>query len=281
MTFGASGSGRGGCSSARLFLLSITVLVLALAGAEQGQPGGGSPPPVTLGTLISGSCLEVQRYAESVVGSGVIRSAAESAVLFLESLLGQEHIYTGAMRLYRNREGHCPAVTCTHSCLPKSTIQHFFYLKFLQMVIRFLAEGAASGLNVIAVYVAEILRVTGFDVALTLPRFTPEGVAAIAQWGLVALIGYWVLTIVLRVLICLVKRVFWVVKTVLALWLFGLIVTEKNATADTTAVRVGGLVLGCVLLTLLTSCSEKTCTVEQRLSTLESRVKGVEKKKGE
>ncbi|XP_033949064.1 voltage-gated monoatomic cation channel TMEM109-like isoform X3 [Pseudochaenichthys georgianus] len=249
MTFGASGSGRGGCSSARLFLLSITVLVLALAGAEQGQPGGGSPPPVTLGTLISGSCLEVQRYAESVVGSGVIRSAAESAVLFLESLLGQEHIYTGAM--------------------------------FLQMVIRFLAEGAASGLNVIAVYVAEILRVTGFDVALTLPRFTPEGVAAIAQWGLVALIGYWVLTIVLRVLICLVKRVFWVVKTVLALWLFGLIVTEKNATADTTAVRVGGLVLGCVLLTLLTSCSEKTCTVEQRLSTLESRVKGVEKKKGE
>ncbi|KAI9538965.1 hypothetical protein NQZ68_009042 [Dissostichus eleginoides] len=230
MTFDASGSGRGGCSSARLFLLSTTyVLVLALAGAEQAQPGGGSPPPVTLGTLISGSCLEVQRYAESVVGSGVIRSAAE----------------------------------------------------FLQMVIRFLAEGAASGLNVIAVYVAEILRVTGFDVALTLPRFTPEGVAAIAQWGLVALIGYWVLTIVLRVLICLVKRVFWVVKTVLALWLFGLIVTEKNATAETTAVRVGGLVLGCVLLTLLTSCSEKTCTVEQRLSTLEGRVKGVDKRKGD
>lgn len=31
------------------------------------------------------------------------------------------------------------------------------------MVIRVLAEGAASGLNVIAVYVTEILRVTGFD----------------------------------------------------------------------------------------------------------------------
>lgn len=35
--------------------------------------------------------------------------------------------------------------------------------QFLEMVIRFLAEGAASGLNVIAVYVTEILRVTGFD----------------------------------------------------------------------------------------------------------------------
>lgn len=35
--------------------------------------------------------------------------------------------------------------------------------QFFETVIRFLAEGAASGLNVIAVYVAEILRVTGFD----------------------------------------------------------------------------------------------------------------------
>ncbi len=73
-----------------------------------------------------------------------------------------------------------------------------------------------------------------------MPRFTPEGVTAIAQWGLLALIGYWVLTVVLRLLICVVRKVFWVVKTVLALWLFGLIVTDKNASADTTAVRVQG-----------------------------------------
>ncbi|XP_035525144.1 transmembrane protein 109-like isoform X2 [Morone saxatilis] len=231
MTFCASGSGRGGCAMARVFL-SICVLVLGSlgwAGAEQADPTAGSPPAVTLRTLITGTCQEVQRYAESVVGSGVIRSAAE----------------------------------------------------FLEMVIRFLAEGAASGLNVIAVYVTEILRVTGFDVALTLPRFTPEGVTAIAQWGLVALIGYWVLTIVLRLFICVVRRVFWVVKTVLSLWLFGLIVTDKTAAADTTAVRLGGLVLGCVLLTLLTSGSEKTCVVDNRLSSLEGRLKAVEKRKGE
>ncbi|KAG8004379.1 hypothetical protein GBF38_009362 [Nibea albiflora] len=215
--------------------LTICLLVLGLtvgwtgAEAEQAEPAEESPPAVTLRTLITGTCQEVQRYAESLVGSGVIRSAAE----------------------------------------------------FFQMVIRFLAEGAASGLNVIAVYVTEILRVTGFDETLTLPRFTPEGVTAIAQWGLVALIGYWVLTIVLRLMICVVRRVFWVVKTVLALWLFGLIVTDKTATADTTAVRLGGLVLGCVLLTLLTSGSEKTCSVDNRLSSLEGRLKAVEKRKGE
>ena len=31
------------------------------------------------------------------------------------------------------------------------------------MLLQFLAEGAASGLNVIAVYVSEILRATGVD----------------------------------------------------------------------------------------------------------------------
>lgn len=71
------------------------------------------------------------------------------------------------------------------------------------------------------------------------------------------------------------------VRTVLALWLFGLMVTDKTATAETTAVRLGGLVLGCVLLTLLTSGSEKTCAVEHQLSSLEGRLKAVEKRKGE
>ncbi|KAM3613397.1 uncharacterized protein V6R79_025376 [Siganus canaliculatus] len=234
MPFCARGSGRGGNATARVFL-TIFALVFGLAvgwvGAEveQTKPSEGNPPAVTLRSVIVGTCQEVQRYVESVVGSGVIRSAAE----------------------------------------------------FLEMVIRFLAEGAASGLNVIAVYVTEILRVTGFDVAQALPRFTPEGVTAIAQWGLVALIGYWVLTVVIRLLICVVRRVFWVIKTVLALWLFGLMVTDKTASAETTAVRLGGLVLVCVLLTLLTSGSEKTYTVDHRLSSLESRLKAIEKRKGE
>ncbi|XP_045885852.1 transmembrane protein 109-like isoform X1 [Micropterus dolomieu] len=233
------------------FFLTTYALVLGLtagwAGAEQAKPTGETPPVGTLLGLITGTCHEIQRYAESVVGSGVIRSAAEICLS-----------------------------SSSPPFLPSSTPT-----QFLEMVIRFLAEGAASGLNVIAVYVTEILRVTGFDVALTLPRFTPEGVTAIAQWGLVALIGYWMLTILLRLLIGIVRRVFWAVKTALALWLFGLIVIDKNATAETTAVRLAGLVVGWVLLTLLTSGSENTSAVEHRLSQLEGRLKAVEKRKGE
>ncbi|KAM4732673.1 uncharacterized protein FYW61_008362 isoform 1-T2 [Anableps anableps] len=231
-------------------LLSVCVLVVGVslcwAGDKQAQAE--SPPVVTLRTVITGTCQEIQRYAESLVGAGVIRSAAESAVLYLESVLGQENVHTLAM--------------------------------FLQTAIRFLAEGAASGLNVIAVYVTEILRVTGFDVA-ALPRFTPEGVTAVAQWGLVGLIAYWILTILLRLLIGVFKQLFWVVKTVLALWLFGLIVTDKHASAETTAIRVGVLVLVVVLLTLFTSSSEKTSGLESRLNKLEGRLKAVERRKEE
>ncbi|XP_035505427.1 transmembrane protein 109 isoform X2 [Scophthalmus maximus] len=233
MTARASCSGRGGCAAARV-LLAVSVLLLGSAGSGRGaaaEPAGdrAPAPAVTLRTLLAGTCQEVQRHVESVVGTGVLRSAAE----------------------------------------------------FFGMVIRFLAEGAASGLNVIAVYVTEILRVTGFDVAKTLPRFTPEGVTSFAQWGLLALIGYWVLIVVLRLLFAVFRQVFWVVKTVLALWLFGLIVTDRTAAADITAVRLVGLVLVCALLTLLSSASEKSCAVEHRLSCLEGRLKAVEKRKGD
>lgn len=129
--------------------------------------------------------------------------------------------------------------------------------------------------------VTSFLHFLSSTVAAKLPRFTPEGVTAIAQWGLLALIAYWVLTVLLRLLMCVVKRVFWVVKTVLALWLFGLIVTDKTASAETTAVRVGGLVLGCVLLSLLSPDCEKKSSVDHRLSTLEGRLRAMEKRKAE
>ncbi|KAM9835216.1 voltage-gated monoatomic cation channel TMEM109 isoform 2-T2 [Syngnathus typhle] len=152
--------------------------------------------------------------------------------------------------------------------------------EFLGTVIRFLAEGAASGLNVIAVYVTEILRVTGFDAALPLPRFTPEGVTTVAQWGLLAIIGYWILTILLRLVIDALRHIFWLVKMAAVLWLFAMIVSDSSASGDTTAVRLGGLVLGYILLSLLTSSSNQASALEHRLKSLEGRVKAVEKRKG-
>ncbi|XP_056147882.1 transmembrane protein 109-like [Lampris incognitus] len=230
----ASGHKPTQCTMPR-FLPSMCLLLLGLAAqcAGQATPSTENPPPaaspVSLRALIMGTCEEVHRFVESIVGTRVIDSTVE----------------------------------------------------FVETVIRFLAEGAASGLNVIAVYVTEILRVTGIDVPLPFPRFTPEGVTSVAQWGLLALIGYWLLTVLLRLLIGTVRRVFWMLKTVMALWLFGLIVSDSGAKSDTTAVRLAVLVLGYVLLGLVTSGSEKTVVVENRLSSLEGRLKAVERRKRE
>ncbi|KAM9413805.1 uncharacterized protein ACWYII_025436 isoform 2-T2 [Salvelinus alpinus] len=171
----------------------------------------------------------------------------QSVLLYLESVLGQENIYS----------------------------------MFFEMLSRFLAEGAASGLNIFALYVTDILRVTGVDVHLPFPHFTAEGVASAGQWALLALIGYWVLSIILRLLVGVVRRVFWMLKAGMALWLFGLIVSDAKAGSDTTAVRLASLVLGCALLGLASSGSEKTVQVEDRMSILEGRVKVVERRKGE
>ncbi|XP_038848954.1 uncharacterized protein LOC120047492 [Salvelinus namaycush] len=222
-------------SSSIPVLLSTLVLMLGLAArcVVQAMPSEDSPQAaqasVSLPSLVTGTCKDVHKYVESVVGNNVIESTVE----------------------------------------------------FFEMLIRFLAEGAASGLNVIAVYVTEILRVTGVDVQLPFPHFTPEGVASVGQWALLALIGYWVLSIVLRLLVGVVRRVFWMLKAGTALWLFGLIVSDTKAGSDTTAVRLAGLVLGCALLGLASYGSEKTSHVEDRLSILEGRVKVVERRKGD
>ncbi|KAM9835215.1 voltage-gated monoatomic cation channel TMEM109 isoform 1-T1 [Syngnathus typhle] len=230
-----------------LLLLAVAVLHTGAEQAEQkASPAGkGIRPTVSFRGIFG---RDVHQYVESLLRIGAIQSATESALLLLESLLGQENVYSVAM--------------------------------FLGTVIRFLAEGAASGLNVIAVYVTEILRVTGFDAALPLPRFTPEGVTTVAQWGLLAIIGYWILTILLRLVIDALRHIFWLVKMAAVLWLFAMIVSDSSASGDTTAVRLGGLVLGYILLSLLTSSSNQASALEHRLKSLEGRVKAVEKRKG-
>ncbi|XP_010894038.1 uncharacterized protein LOC105025209 isoform X2 [Esox lucius] len=215
-------------------LLSTLVLMLGLAAQCVGQaiPSEESHrwgPSVSLRSLVTGTCEDVHKYVESVVGTNVIESTVD----------------------------------------------------FFEMFIRFLAQGAASGLNVIAVYVTEILRVTGVDVHLPFPHFTPEGVASVGQWALLALIGYWVLSIILRLLVAVVRRVFWMLKAGAVLWLFSLIVSDANAGSDTTAIRLASLVFGCVLLGLASSGPEKTVHVEDRLRILEGRLKVVERKKEE
>ncbi|XP_028816839.1 transmembrane protein 109-like [Denticeps clupeoides] len=152
-------------------------------------------------------------------------------------------------------------------------------LEVLETLTQVVVEGAASGLNVIAVYVAEILRALGVDAEVPLHHFTPEGIACVAKWGLLALIGYWLLSVFLGLAVSVLRRLFWLLKAASALWLFVLIISDSTASSDTTALRLAGLVLGCALLGLASSGAggQGDSLLESRLSTLEGRVKVIER----
>ncbi|XP_015456703.3 transmembrane protein 109 isoform X2 [Astyanax mexicanus] len=155
--------------------------------------------------------------------------------------------------------------------------------EFMEMVLRFVAEGTASGLNVIAVYVSEILRATGFGDPVSIPHFTPEGVSSVVKYALLGVIGYWLVCAVLRASIGLLRRVFWLLKSLIVIWLFLRIISDPSAAPDTTAVRVSLLVIICALVSVAaggTSGTNSGC-LEERLSTLEGRVQTMEKCKTE
>ncbi|XP_052006311.1 transmembrane protein 109 isoform X2 [Xyrauchen texanus] len=154
--------------------------------------------------------------------------------------------------------------------------------EFVEMLLKFVAEGAASGLNVIAVYVSEILRATGVNETISIPHFTAEGVSAVTKWAMLALTGYWILCVLLRVTVAFVRRVFWLLKMVVVMWLFARIVNDPSASTDTTTVRLTLLVLICAVFEVATSNNVgKAASLESRISSLEGQVKGMEKRKVE
>ncbi|XP_064193835.1 voltage-gated monoatomic cation channel TMEM109 [Anguilla rostrata] len=156
-------------------------------------------------------------------------------------------------------------------------------LECVQGVIRVLSEGAASGLNVVAVYVSEIFKAAGIPIKLPFHRITPEGVAFVAQWALVAVIGYWLLSLLLRLVGSVVRRILWLLKLGVALWLFSLIVGDTEAGVETTALRLAGLVCACVLMGMggASDRNRDSAHLEKRIRSLEAKLRTVERKKEE
>ncbi|KAG9342370.1 hypothetical protein JZ751_016364 [Albula glossodonta] len=149
----------------------------------------------------------------------------------------------------------------------------------VQGVIRFLSEGAASGFNVVAVYVSEIFRAAGFTVKLPFHRITPEGVAFVAQWALLALIGYWLLSLLLGLVGSVLRRAMWLLKMGVAGWLFSVIVSDTQAGVETTAIRLSGLVLACVLLGVFKASQPDSAHLEKRIRVLEGKLKEMERRR--
>lgn len=106
----------------------------------------------------------------------------------------------------------------------------------------------------------------------------------VTQWALLAVIGYWLLSLLFRLVAGLVRRILWLLKLGGALALFGLILSDTDAALETTALRLAGLVLACVLLGVGPGGGQQDHTdshLEEKVKRLERRLREMERKRKE
>ncbi|XP_028833319.1 voltage-gated monoatomic cation channel TMEM109 [Denticeps clupeoides] len=147
--------------------------------------------------------------------------------------------------------------------------------------VRFLSEGAASILTVFTGHIREFLDVTGIRVQLPFERVTPEGVVYVVQWTLLAVLCYWLLSCLVRLVVRVLRQTLWLLKLCGAVALFALILSDADASAETTAARLAGLVAACALLGVRPAYSKEdhTAHLEEQVRRLEKRLGDLELKR--
>lgn len=122
-----------------------------------------------------------------------------------------------------------------------------------------------------------LFSIVGFPIN----KVTPEGLIFVAQWALVALIGYWLLSLAFRLVASTLRRVLWLLKVGVVLACFGLILSDHNVGTETIVVRLAVLVCVCVLLGIGTSrgssAADQTAHLEEQVKILERRLREMER----
>ncbi|CAN9510655.1 unnamed protein product [Ophioblennius macclurei] len=153
--------------------------------------------------------------------------------------------------------------------------------KAFTQVLKVVAEGLASGLNVLLQHISNLLEVAGLQVGFQMKKVTSEGVIFVVQWLLVALISYWLISLVTRLLASTLKRIMWLLKVFLAAALFAYILKDYQVGTETMAIRLFFLVCACVLFGVGTpvgsTVANKTTRLEQQVKILEKRLRDIEK----
>ncbi|CAB1432897.1 unnamed protein product [Pleuronectes platessa] len=153
--------------------------------------------------------------------------------------------------------------------------------KAFSQVLSVVAGSFASGLNVLLQYVSHFLQASGIQVAFPVNKVTPEGLIFFAQWFLVALLSYWLVSLAFCLVASTLRRALWLLKLGVALACFGLILRDHSVGTETMAIRLAVLVCVCVLLGVGTSkgpdASDKTAHLEEQVKILETRLREMER----
>lgn len=150
-------------------------------------------------------------------------------------------------------------------------------LKSARNGVKVVSEATAAALNVVIRYLTEILEAAGINAKLPFNQVTAEGVIFVAQWTLLALIAYWILSFILRLVVGAVRQALWLLKVIFTVAMFWLILSDSGASAETTALRLAGLVCVCVLIGVGGSSAERDMHLENKIKILERRLRDMER----
>lgn len=153
--------------------------------------------------------------------------------------------------------------------------------KAFSQVLGVVAGSLASGLNVLLQYISQFLHAAGIQVGVPVTKVTPEGLIFVAQWVLVALIGYWLISLAFQLVASTLRRTLWLLKVAVALACFGLILSDYRVGTETMAIRLAVLVCVSYLLGVGTSggsnAADKTARLEEQVKILERRLREMER----
>lgn len=166
-----------------------------------------------------------------------------------------------------------------HSCLVSMVGEKVAdsSLKSARNGVKLVSEATAAALNVVIRYLTEILEAAGINAKLPFNQVTAEGVIFVAQWALLALIAYWILSFILRLVVGAVRQALWLLKVIFTVAMFWLILSDSGASAETTALRLAGLVCVCVLIGVGGSSTQRDTQLEDKIKKLERRLKDKER----
>lgn len=126
-----------------------------------------------------------------------------------------------------------------------------------------------------------VLMFLSSTVFFPINKVTPEGLIFVIQWILVALIGYWLISLAFQFVAATLRRTLWLLKVGLALACFAVILSDHSVGTETVAIRLAVLVCVCVLLGVGSSrgsnANEKTARLEEQVKILERRLREMER----
>lgn len=151
--------------------------------------------------------------------------------------------------------------------------------KAFSQALRVVAASLAGGLTTLLECVSHFLQDVGvLRGGFPINKVTPEGLIFVSQWVLVALIGYWLLSLALRLVASTLRQFLWLLKLSVALVCFGLILSDHSVKTETIAIRLAVLVSVCILLGVGrgSNAADKTAYLEEQVKILERRLKEME-----